>query len=303
MNFSLEQLNTFVAVFEQQAFSKAAIKLNKHRTTVAQVITNLEDQLAITLFERLSRTVEPTEDAILLYHYAKQILEQAKTFDSFALSLSYGGLESVTIAYASFLPHHVVTSIRRQLDEDFPSMRVNFLVRTKPEIKAGIEDGSIHFGIVNIYESKVINSIDFTFLGNMPFVPFAHVGSKLSSVESAQTLSLMKSSRQLILKSLVDDKMTEKVLLSSKHEYVEQLAVIIKLVQEGFGWALLPKSITASEYVTENLVPIQCDELKQEIMVPIALWCPHSKQIAQVKKSIVKVADYYIQRSISELSK
>ncbi|MEZ9791607.1 LysR family transcriptional regulator, partial [Vibrio splendidus] len=171
MNFSLEQLNTFVAVYEQEAFSKAAIKLNKHRTTVAQVITSLEDQLAITLFDRLSRSVEPTEDAVLLYHYAKQILEQAKTLDRFALSLSFGGLESVTIAYASFLPHHVVSKIRRQLDEDFPSMRVNFLVRTKPEIKTGIEDGSIHFGIVNIYESKVINSIDFTFLGNMPFVP------------------------------------------------------------------------------------------------------------------------------------
>ncbi|WED28377.1 LysR family transcriptional regulator [Vibrio sp. DW001] len=297
MNFSLEQLTTFVAVYEQQAFSKAAIKLNKHRTTIGQVITNLEDQLAITLFERLSRTVEPTEDAVLLYHYAKQTLEQAKTFDRFALSLSYGGLESVTIAYASFLPHHVVSKIRRQLYEDFPSMRVNFLVRTKPEIKAGIEDGSIHFGIVNIYESKVINSIDFTFLGNMPFVPFAHIGSDLSSLAPNQTLSLMKSSRQFVLKSLVDDKMTEKVILSSQHEFVDQLAVIIKLIQEDFGWALLPKSITESEYVTDNLVAIKCDQIKQEIMVPISLWCPHSKQIAQVKESILKVADYYINKS------
>lgn len=297
MNFSLEQLNTFVAVYEQQAFSKAAIKLNKHRTTVAQVITSLEYQLAITLFDRLSRSVEPTEDAVLLYHYAKQILEQAKTLDRFALSLSFGGLESVTIAYASFLPHHVVSKIRRQLYEDFPSMRVNFLVRTKPEIKAGIEDGSIHFGIVNIYESKVINSIDFTFLGNMPFVPFAHAGSELSAKPSNETLSTMKSLRQFVLKSMVDDKMTEKVVVSSKHEYVDQLAVIIKLVQDDFGWALLPKSIIESEYVTENLVEIKCDEIKQEIMVPISLWCPHSKQIAQVKKSIIKVADYYINKS------
>lgn len=297
MNYSLEQLTTFVAVYEQQAFSKAAIKLNKHRTTVGQVITNLEDQLAISLFKRLSRTVEPTEDAVLLYHYAKQTLEQAKTFDRFALSLSYGGLESVTIAYASFLPHHVVSKIRRQLYEDFPSMRVNFLVRTKPEIKAGIEDGSIHFGIVNIYESKVINSIDFTFLGNMPFLPFTHVGSELSTLPSNETLSLMKSARQFLLKSMIDDKMTEKVIVSSQHEYIDQLAVIIKLVQEGFGWALLPKSITESEYVTENLTAIKCDQIKQEIMVPIALWCPYSKQVALVKKSIIKVADFYINKS------
>ncbi|MCC4821137.1 LysR family transcriptional regulator, partial [Vibrio lentus] len=144
----------------------------------------------------------------------------------------------------------------------------------------GIEDGSIHFGIVNIYESKVINSIDFTFLGNMPFVPFANAESELSAKPANETLSTMKSLRQFVLKSMVEDKMTEKVVVSSKHEYVDQLAVIVKLVQDDFGWALLPKSIIDSEYVTENLVEIKCDEIKQEIMVPISLWCPHSKQIA-----------------------
>jgi hypothetical protein len=115
-----------------------------------------------------------------------------------------------------------------------------------------------------------------------------------------ETLSMMKSSHQFVLKSLIDDKMTEKVILSAHHEYVDQLAVIIKLVQENFGWALLPKTITESEYVTANLVEVKCDQIKQEIMVPIALWCPHSKQITQVKKSIIKVADYYINKSISK---
>ena len=44
MDFSLEQLQAYVAVYEQLSFSKAAVKLNKHRTTIGQVIGNLEDQ-------------------------------------------------------------------------------------------------------------------------------------------------------------------------------------------------------------------------------------------------------------------
>lgn len=55
MNFSFEQLLAFVTVYEQLSFSKAAVKLNKHRTTIGQVITNLEDQLAVNLFERVGR--------------------------------------------------------------------------------------------------------------------------------------------------------------------------------------------------------------------------------------------------------
>ncbi|MGU3847304.1 LysR family transcriptional regulator, partial [Vibrio diabolicus] len=82
-----------------------AVKLNKHRTTIGQVITNLEDLLAVSLFNRVGRSVEPTEDARLLYHYAKQTIEQARTFDKVALSLAHGGLESVSIAYSSAIPH------------------------------------------------------------------------------------------------------------------------------------------------------------------------------------------------------
>lgn len=36
MNFSFEQLLAFVTVYEQLSFSKAAIKLNKHRTTIGR---------------------------------------------------------------------------------------------------------------------------------------------------------------------------------------------------------------------------------------------------------------------------
>lgn len=84
MNFSIEQLQSFVAVYEQGSFSKAAQELDKHRTTIGQVISNLEDELAVELFERVGRTAQPTEDATLLYRYAKQVIEQAKSFDMLA---------------------------------------------------------------------------------------------------------------------------------------------------------------------------------------------------------------------------
>ncbi|RKF18078.1 LysR family transcriptional regulator [Alginatibacterium sediminis] len=293
MNFSLEQLSAFVTVYEEKAFRKAAEKLNKHRTTIAQVITNLEDQLAVTLFERSARSVEPTTDAVLLYHYAKQALEQAKTFDKFALSLSFGGLESVTIAYSSLIPTVVVSKIRRQIDNDFPTMRVNLIIRSKQEIKKGIQDGNIQFGIVNIYESQVINSIDYTFLGNLPFVPYCHSDNKLAKMSSNRTLQAMSSVRQFVLKSMIDDGMAEKAVIAANHESVDQLSTIISLIQDNLGWALLPKAVVDSGYDTQELVEIQSDKLLQDFKVPFALWCPHSKQVSELKKTIVKVLDAY----------
>jgi DNA-binding transcriptional LysR family regulator len=296
MNFSLEQLLAFVAVYEQLSFSKAAAKLSKHRTTIAQVITNLEDQLAVTLFDRVGRTVTPTEDGRLLYHYAKQALEQVRVFDKVALSLSYGSLESVTIAYPSILPHRVLADIRIKLAQDFPTMQVNFLVRNKSDIKKGIQNGDYHFGLVNIHDSTAIHSFDATFLGHIEFVPFVRKGSELAELPPEKVLSALKNSRQIVLKSLVDEGIKEKMLVSSEHEIVDQLALAIMMVREGLGWAWLPKIMSELEYVTDNIQPIIANEMKQGFKFPIALWCQHTKQVAKVKVSILAALENYIAR-------
>jgi len=296
MNFSLEQLLAFVSVYEQLSFSKAAVKLNKHRTTVGQVITNLEDQLAVTLFERIGRTVEPTEDGHLLYHYAKQAIEQARVFDKVALSLSYGELERIVIAYPSFVPHPALYLIRKQLAQDFPTLRVEFLIRDRATIKQGIVDGSIHFGLVNIHESTAIHSMDTVFLGHMEFLPYVQANGELASMNSETVAISLKTERQFILKSLVDEGLGEKFLLSANNEQIDQLSLIINMVKEGLGWAWLPKVLSEPEYALDGVVPVNTDMLFEGLKLPISLWCLHSKNVKKARQSILKALESYAQR-------
>ncbi|EHV9720149.1 TPA: LysR family transcriptional regulator [Vibrio parahaemolyticus] len=300
MNFSLEQLLAFVAVYEQLSFSKAAVKLNKHRTTIGQVITNLEDLLAVTLFERIGRSVEPTEDARLLYHYAKQTIEQARTFDKVALSLAYGGLENVSIAYSSVIPHRLLVLLRKQLVVDFPMMRVNFLVRNRNDIKEGLERGEYHFGIINTHDSQAMNSLDGTFLGHFEFVPFVQKGGSLASLAPDQVLTALKNSKQFVLRSFIEEGMSKKVILSSDHEEVDQLALVVKLVEAGLGWAILPQAFAHSEFSNHDIEPIKASELLEGFKFGFGLWCQPSKQIENVKRSIMKVATEYREKLIRD---
>ncbi|PMP02378.1 LysR family transcriptional regulator [Vibrio breoganii] len=294
MNFSIEQLLAFVTVYDQLSFSKAAVKLNKHRTTVGQVIGNLEDQLAVTLFVRIGRKVEPTEDGHLLYHYAKQTLEQARVLDKVALSLSFGGLESITIASSPIIPPRALYIIRERLLRDFPSMRVNFVFKTKSEVKRGIESGEIHFALVNIHESRGIHSFDSTFLGHIEFIPFVAKGDKKLDMDFEELVVALRSERQFVLKSLIDEGLKEKVLMSANHEEVENMALIIKLVKEGFGWAWLPKAVRESDS-TIGIEPLsEKMGVKQGFKFAIALWCPHSKQVSTIKKSVLSAISDYV---------
>lgn len=297
MNFSLEQLLAFVAVYDELSFSKAAVKLNKHRTTIGQVVTNLEDQLAVTLFDRIGRSVVPTEDGELLYHYAKQTIERARTLDKVALSLSYGGLENITIAYPSFVPHRVLTDIRIQLAKDFPLMKVNFLVRGKAEIKQGMESGDIHFGIVNSHDSTAMHSVDGVYVGHVEFLPFVKKGGRFSHLSPDKALSELSSARQFVLRTFYEEGIDEKVVLSSEHEVIDQLALAIKFVGEDLGWSLLPKMLEESEYSIDKIEVLQLSQMKEGFKFGVALWSQHSKQVKEVKKSIVKVLDEYVNKT------
>ncbi|MEF1211211.1 LysR family transcriptional regulator [Vibrio alginolyticus] len=302
MNFSFEQLLAFVTVYEQLSFSKAAVKLNKHRTTIGQVITNLEDQLAVNLFERVGRSVEPTEDGHHLYHYAKQTIEQARTFDKVALSLSYGGLENVSIAYSSAIPHRFLVLLRIQLAADFPMMRVNFLVRNRNEIKEGLQNGEYQFGIVNVHDSRAIHSLDATFLGHFEFVPFVQKGCELSSVAPDRVLTALRNSKQFVLRSLIEEGMGEKVIVSSNHEEVDQLALVVKMVEAGLGWAILPRTFAHSEFSNNHIEPVEASELLEGFKFGFGLWCQPYKQVGDVKNSIMKVVTEYREKIIRDMT-
>ncbi|BCN27386.1 LysR family transcriptional regulator [Vibrio alfacsensis] len=299
MNFSIEQLLAFVTVYEERSFSKAAAKLNKHRTTTGQVIANLEDVLAVELFERIGRTVEPTEEGELLYHYAKSTIDQSKIFDKIALSLSYGGLERINFAYSSVVPHGLLATIREQLALDFPNMRVNFLVKTKQDVEEGINNGEIHFGLVNIDKSKGMYGKDSTFIGHMEFLPFVKKGSALTKLPEDQVLGALRTTRQFVLRAFVHDGLKEKIVVSADNEEIDQLALAIKLVQSDLGWAWFPKVLSESQYVTEHLEPLKLNELKHGLKFSFALWNTHSKPILEIKKSIIKAVDEYIKHFVS----
>ncbi|HHF2906124.1 TPA: LysR family transcriptional regulator [Vibrio diabolicus] len=300
MNFSLEQLLAFVAVYEELSFSKAAVKLNKHRTTIGQVITNLEDLLAVSLFNRVGRSVEPTEDARLLYHYAKQTIEQARTFDKVALSLAHGGLESVSIAYSSAIPHRLLVLLRVQLAADFPMMRVNFFVRNRNEIKEGLATGEYQFGIVNVHDSRAIHSLDSTFLGHFEFVPFVQEGGELASMAPDRVLTALRNSKQFVLRSFIEEGMGEKVIVSSNHEEVDQLALVVKMVEAGLGWAILPRTLAHSEFSNNDIEPVKVYELLEGFKFGFGLWCQPSKQIGDVKDSIMRVVTAYRDKLIRD---
>ena len=285
VTFSIEQLTTFVAVFETKSFSKAATLLGKHRTTTSQVIGNLEDDLAVPLFERVGRSVESTDAGKMLYHYAKLVVEQASALNKVAMSLSVGQLQELTIAYTSFIPNNVLVAVRDALSEQFPLLKVNFLIRAREEIREGIENGEFHIGFVNVDVRRVITNMDATFLRNIRFSIYGSKYGELAKTPPDLLFGKLKTTRQFVLKSLIKDDMAHKIILSANYDQVDSLALMIKFIKEDLGWGILPR-VSVNESLVDGLMELKFDEFKDDIVVPVAMWCTYSDEITEIKQTI-----------------
>ncbi|NLI54066.1 MAG: LysR family transcriptional regulator [Clostridiales bacterium] len=79
INFSIRQLEVFVAVTETNSFSRAANDLALAQSTVSAHIKGLEDALGVHLFVRnAKKQIMPTQHSKELYSYAKAIVEQCR---------------------------------------------------------------------------------------------------------------------------------------------------------------------------------------------------------------------------------
>jgi DNA-binding transcriptional LysR family regulator len=76
VTMDMRKLEAFCRVYEQRSFSKAAKVLFLSQPTVSSHISSLEEELGILLFDRLGRSILPTEAAEILYGSAHSVFER-----------------------------------------------------------------------------------------------------------------------------------------------------------------------------------------------------------------------------------
>lgn len=84
----LQNLRFFVAVYEERSISAAARKLHATQSGVSVQLRDLEDQLGLALFERISTGVTPTKAGDQIYRRSVSILREVGRLNEDASALS-----------------------------------------------------------------------------------------------------------------------------------------------------------------------------------------------------------------------
>jgi len=249
INFELQDLEVFLAVYEQGSFLAAASLLGLSQPSVTRRIQKLEESFTVKLFERTTRTVRPTLAGKRLHARAQAMLDDAQettlSLKDETAQFEFQRNAIVTIAVVpSILPKIIPQAIKKFRQQGHIA-RIRILDRLANKVSEAVSEGEADFGISSIpaFESNT----NFEPLVEDPFVLTMNKQHPLVKQTQISWQELLDVELIVPMKGtgnrmLIDDaiaKARKKLLWSYE---VQRTSSAIELVQAGIGVAILPKS-------------------------------------------------------------
>lgn len=145
---TLQQLEYFLEAFRRGSFSAAAEVLHMAQPSLSEQVRRLEDELGVTLFQRVGRGIVATEAGRELRPHAERVLAAAaEARESVAAVRELrGGIATFgTFGTARFYPgNDIVAAFRTR----HPSVRVRVVGQNSSEVVEAIREGELEAGMV-----------------------------------------------------------------------------------------------------------------------------------------------------------
>ncbi|OUR95777.1 LysR family transcriptional regulator [Halobacteriovorax marinus] len=100
INFDWNRARAFLVTAEEGSFSAAAKALKVTQSTLGRQVAGLEQELGVTLFQRVGKGIEITASGLKLIEYVKEMADAANRF-SLAASGQASGIEGTVVITAS----------------------------------------------------------------------------------------------------------------------------------------------------------------------------------------------------------
>jgi LysR family cyn operon transcriptional activator len=143
----LRHLRYLLAVADHGGFTRAAEALHVSQPTLSQQIRQLEETLGVSLFDRTSRTVKPTDAGEAYIECARRVLvelEAGKRALHDVKDLSRGTLRlAMTPTFMAYL----VGPLVRDYVARFPNIHLEIFELSMDDIESGLADDSLDIAI------------------------------------------------------------------------------------------------------------------------------------------------------------
>ncbi|WP_273779071.1 MULTISPECIES: LysR family transcriptional regulator [unclassified Acinetobacter] len=270
----LRHLRYFVAVVEEQSFTKAAEKLFIAQPPLSRQIQNLENELGIQLFERGSRPLQTTPAGQFFYQHAVKLLSNAEEIKS--MTKRVGMVERVvTMGFVGSLLYGLLPRIVYLYRQQQPHLQIQLIeMSTKEQIQA-LKEGKIDVGFGRLRISDP--AIRRVLLREERLMVAVHVSHPLSRYEKGVHLSdivdenifLYPANPKPNFSTQMRSIFSEYGLEPKNFKEVREIQLALGLVAAGEGISVVPESANTIRFPHLNYIPLLDDAAVSPIFLAI----------------------------------
>jgi DNA-binding transcriptional LysR family regulator len=264
-----EALATFLAVYHAGGISKAATRLRRSQPAISRRVALLEQQLNAPLFDRLGGGFALSEAGRILLPFAERTVAALKDANEAMTSFHKAESGSVSVAVVGTLAESKLTAVLKRFQGDTPGADVTLRTASSAEVSALVRRGEVTIGLR--YLSDPSPDIE-----NRELKPEALVvacgGDHRLAGRRVRSIAALRNERWLAFPrrpGRLDDAeafiaahfMTLRIV-DVAITPVDSLTAHKRLVESGYGIALLPESAIRDERIRGSIAVISVGDLK-----------------------------------------
>jgi DNA-binding transcriptional LysR family regulator len=264
---SLDQLRAFIAAVDEGSFSAAARRLHRAQSAVSELVSNLEAQIGVVLFDRSERYPKLTPAGILLVADARSVVANVDLLKARAKGIG-GGLESELSAVVDvFFPMAAIAESAREFKDRFPRTPLRLYVEALGGAYQPVLDGRCSLGVVHSLPIAP-DSMTLERLQGVDMVMVATPEHPLGSVKGIISKAELAKHVQLVL--------TDRSELTAGREFGVMSPLTWRLgdlfakhafLLKGLGWGGMPLHAVVQNLREGRLVKLSIEDFPDESMV------------------------------------
>jgi DNA-binding transcriptional LysR family regulator len=260
---SFDQLRAFIAAVDEGSFSAAARRLHRAQSAVSELVSNLEAQIGVQLFDRTERYPKLTPAGVLLVTDARSVVANVAVLKARAKGIS-GGLEPELSAVVDVLfPIEAIAESALQFREQFPHTPLRLYVEALGGAYQPVIDGRCSLGVVgslpNAPASMSVEplpavSMVMVAAANHPLAQFSRV---ISRAELAKHVQLVLTDRSELTRG------REFGVMSPLTWRLSDLFAKHAFLLKGLGWGGMPLHTVQQDLQDQRLVQLRIEDLPE----------------------------------------
>jgi DNA-binding transcriptional LysR family regulator len=291
----MNQIEAFVMIAQVQGFSRAASMLHLSQPAISRRISLLEDELGVTLFERVHGGALLTEAGQTFLPFARQILAGARDGIEAVKAVERQELGSINLALVGTLASTGLTARLLEFRRIYPQVRLKMRTARSNEVSAMVQYGEANLGLryfagphqeigsrlVDEESLVVVHSTHHNFPQGPPSKPLELSGVPWIGFPTGEGSSGEPFAR-ILTQQLARAGLTTPEIIT-----IDSLTAQKRLIEADFGFGLLPESSVQEELRSGTLSIVKIPEL--ETTVPIMVLYRKQGYLSKAARSLLEL--------------